>query len=89
MKTYQLKQTSLKPDKYGNNIIVKMVTEYKDGKFVKHIKLDDRALAILESGQLCHPQQLEDAEAILDSITKDSNPDYIYNKVEEYRTKYK
>ena len=71
MKTYQLKQTSLKPDKYGNNIIVKMVTEYKDGKFVKHIKLDDRALAIL------------------DSITKDSNPDYIYNKVEEYRNRYK
>lgn len=89
MKTYRLKQISLTPDKYGNNITVKMVSEYKDNKFIKHIKLDNKAMAILANGELCHPEQLQDAEDILNSITKDSNPDYIFNKIEQYKTKYK
>ena len=46
MITYKIKQASLVPDQYGNHIEVKMMTKYKDGKFVKHIKLDDDAIRI-------------------------------------------
>jgi len=52
MITYRMKQVSLVPDKYGNNLIVKMVTKYKDGKFVKHIKLDEDAVKILTLGTI-------------------------------------
>ena len=52
MITYKMKQVSLVPDKYGNNLIVKMVTKYKDGKFVKHIKLDEDAVKILTLGTI-------------------------------------
>ena len=52
MITYKMKQVSLVPDQYGNNLIVKMVTKYKDGKFVKHIKLDEDAVTILTYGTI-------------------------------------
>ena len=52
MITYKMKQVSLIPDVYGNNIIVKMITKYKDGKFVKHIKLDEVAIKILTFGTI-------------------------------------
>ena len=52
MITYKMKQVSLVPDQYGNNLIVKMVTKYKDGKFVKHIKLDEDAVKILTLGTI-------------------------------------
>ena len=54
MITYKMKQVSLVPDKYGNNLIVKMVTKYKDGKFVKHIKLDEDAVKILTFGTIVY-----------------------------------
>lgn len=52
MITYKMKQVSLIPDIYGNNLIVKMITKYKDGKFVKHIKLDEDAVKILTFGTI-------------------------------------
>ena len=52
MITYKMKQVSLKPDVNRNNIIVKMITKYKDGKFVKHIKLDEDAIKILTFGTI-------------------------------------
>ena len=54
MITYKMKQVSLVPDQYGNNLMVKMVTKYKDGKFVKHIKLDEDAVNILTFGTIVY-----------------------------------
>ena len=42
---YRLKQISLVPDKYGKHLKIKMVSAYTgDGKFIKHIKLDEDML---------------------------------------------
>ena len=57
MITYKIKQASLVPDKYGNHIQVKMMTKYKDGKFVKHIKLDDDAIRILNYGLIVRDEE--------------------------------
>ena len=57
MITYKIKQASLVPDKYGNHIKVKMMTKYKDGKFVKHIKLDDDAIRILNYGLIVRDEE--------------------------------
>ena len=36
---YKIKQVSIEPDQYGNNLVVKMITKYDDnGKYIKHIK---------------------------------------------------
>tara|TARA_R100001082_G_C4357348_1_gene157529 strand:- start:1660 stop:1854 length:195 start_codon:yes stop_codon:yes gene_type:complete len=61
MITYKIKQASLEPDKYGNHIKVKMMTKYKDGKFVKHIKLDDDAIRILTYGLIVRDEGSKDA----------------------------
>lgn len=46
--TYKLKQISLEPDKYGKHIKIKMISKYdKEGKFIKHVKLDEKMLSIL------------------------------------------
>ena len=57
MITYKIKQASLVPDQYGNHIAVKMMTKYKDGKFVKHIKLDDDAIRILTYGLIVRDEE--------------------------------
>ena len=49
MITYKIKQVSLVPDEYGKHIKVKMMSMYDKGKFVKHIKLDEKALDILNT----------------------------------------
>ena len=42
---YKLKQISLEPDKYGKHLKIKMVSAYTgDGKFIKHVKLDEDML---------------------------------------------
>jgi len=47
---YKLNQISLKPDKYGNHLIIKMVTQYDDnGKYVKHIKIDNNTIEMLKN----------------------------------------
>ena len=47
---YKLNQVSLKPDKYGNHLIIKMITQYDDnGKYVKHIKIDENAINMLKN----------------------------------------
>ena len=47
---YKLNQISLIPDKHGNNIQIKMMTKYDDdGKYIKHIKLDEEAISILKN----------------------------------------
>ena len=51
MKFYKLNQISLEPDKYGHHIKIKMVTAIdKDGKYIKHEKLNDNMLNILKDG---------------------------------------
>mgnify|MGYP003153851505 FL=1 len=48
---YKLKQISLVPDEYGKHLKVKMLTQYDEkGKYIKHIKIDDDAINILENG---------------------------------------
>ena len=45
---YRFKQISLEPDKYGKHIKIKMISKYDGhGKFIKHVKLDDKMLNIL------------------------------------------
>ena len=47
---YKLNQISLVPDKFGQHIVIKMITKYdKDGKYVKHIPLDETAMDILKN----------------------------------------
>ena len=54
---YQLKQISLVPDKYGKHLKIKMVSAYTgDGKFIKHIKLDEDTLKILSEGCIVYKE---------------------------------
>ena len=47
---YKCKQISLEPDKYGNNLKIKMITKYdQNAKYIKHIKLDESAIKLLEN----------------------------------------
>ena len=55
---YQLKQISLVPDKYGKHLKIKMVSMYTgDGKFIKHVKLDDNMLDILSEGWIVYNEK--------------------------------
>ena len=59
---YRLKQISLEPDEYGKHLKVKMVSMYTgDGKFIKHVKLDEDMLNILSEGWIVYnePAQQE------------------------------
>ena len=48
---YKLNRMDLIPDKYGNNLVIKMLTQYNEkGEFVKHIKLNENAIEILKAG---------------------------------------
>ena len=52
---YQLKQISLVPDKYGKHLKIKMVSAYTgDGKFIKHLKLNEDILDILSEGWIIY-----------------------------------
>ena len=52
---YQLKQISLVPDKYGKHLKIKMVSAYTgDGKFIKHLKLNEDILDILSEGWIVY-----------------------------------
>ena len=60
---YRLKQISLEPDKYGRHLKIKMVSAYTgDGKFIKHLKLDEDVLDILSQGWIVYnePEQIGD-----------------------------
>ena len=49
--TYQIKIAKLLPNEYGNNdIVISMISKYKDNKFEKHVKLDRKILEILLKG---------------------------------------
>tara|TARA_E500000331_G_C16775535_1_gene505722 strand:- start:116 stop:316 length:201 start_codon:yes stop_codon:yes gene_type:complete len=49
--TYQIKIAKLLPNEYGNNdIVISMISKYKDNKFEKHVKLDRDILNILLKG---------------------------------------
>tara|TARA_R110000765_G_scaffold101860_2_gene190274 strand:- start:3381 stop:3578 length:198 start_codon:yes stop_codon:yes gene_type:complete len=53
IETYKIKIAKLLPNKYGNNdIVISMVSKYKDSKFDKHVKLDKEILDILLNGTL-------------------------------------
>tara|TARA_R110002074_G_scaffold76349_2_gene173766 strand:+ start:506 stop:766 length:261 start_codon:yes stop_codon:yes gene_type:complete len=57
---YRLKQISLEPDKYGKHLKIKMVSAYTgDGKFIKHIKLDEDMLNILSEGWIVYNEPAE------------------------------
>ena len=59
---YQLKQVTLHPDRYGKHLKVKMVSMYTgEGKFIKHVKLDEDILNILSEGWIVYnePAQQE------------------------------
>lgn len=54
---YKLNQISLKPDKYGNYLAIKMVTQYDDnGKYVKHVKIDENIIEMLRNNFVIEPQ---------------------------------
>ena len=56
---YKLKQISLEPDKYGNHLVIKMITQYDDsGKYIKHIKLDEAAKILVRNGVLVPEESL-------------------------------
>ena len=60
---YKIKQVSIEPDQYGNNLVVKMITKYDDNcKYIKHIKLDQDAKVILETGVLIPEESLKKRE---------------------------
>ena len=60
---YKIKQVSIEPDQYGNNLVVKMITKYDDnGKYIKHIKLDQDAKLLLETGVLIPEESLKKRE---------------------------
>ena len=43
---FEIKQARLEPSsKGGNNIVISMVTVYKDGKYLKHAKLNEELQA--------------------------------------------
>jgi len=53
---YKLNQISLIPDKYGHHIIIKMITKYDDnGKYVKHIPINEEAINILKNSFVMEP----------------------------------
>ena len=57
---YRLKQISLEPDKYGKHLKIKMVSAYTgDGKFIKHVKLDEDMLNILSEGWIVYNEPKE------------------------------
>ena len=58
---YRLKQISLVPDKYGKHLKIKMVSMYAgDGKFIKHIKLDEDMLKILSEGWIVYNEPIKE-----------------------------
>ena len=57
---YRLKQISLEPDKYGKHLKIKMVSMYTgDGKFIKHVKLDEDMLNILSECWIVYNESKE------------------------------
>ena len=57
---YRLKQISLEPDKYGKHLKIKMVSAYTgDGKFIKHLKLNEDILDILSEGWIVYNEPVE------------------------------
>ena len=64
---YKLKQISLIQDKYGKHLKIKMVSAYTgDGKFIKHVKLDEDMLNILSEGWIVYtePVKIEEKENV-------------------------
>jgi hypothetical protein len=50
---YKLNKISLEPDEYGAHLKIKMMSKYnEEGKYVKHIKLDEKAIEILKNSFL-------------------------------------
>ena len=50
-KKYKFKQMSLEPDKYGKHLKIKMLSQYDEkGNYIKHVKLDENALDIINNG---------------------------------------
>ena len=57
---YRLKQISLEPDEYGKHLKIKMVSAYTgDGKFIKHVKLNEDMLTILSEGWIVYNESGE------------------------------
>ena len=53
IETYKIKIAKLLPNEYGNNdIVISMISKYKDSKFVKHVKSDKEILDTLLNGTL-------------------------------------
>ena len=47
---YKLNQIGIKPDRYGNHLVIKMVTQYDDNcKYIKHIKINDEVVEMLKN----------------------------------------
>tara|TARA_Y100001973_G_C5032724_1_gene248861 strand:- start:370 stop:603 length:234 start_codon:yes stop_codon:yes gene_type:complete len=50
---YKIKQIELIPDEYGKHIKIKMISAYTgSGKFVKHIKLDEKTVELIKNGTI-------------------------------------
>ena len=46
---YKLNQISLEPDRFGQHLVIKMVTKYdNDGKYIKHVKIDEDVVAMVK-----------------------------------------
>jgi len=59
----QLKRLSLEPNKYGNDIKIRLVTALKDGKYIKHVKIDEKILTIILD--FCIPITNDELEEII------------------------
>lgn len=63
---FEIKQARLEPgDRGGNNIVISMVSVYKDGEYLKHAKLNEELLkAINSKGSLRFNVNLDKLEAM-------------------------
>ena len=54
---YYVKKAELIPDKYGKHIKITMISQVTgSGKFIKHVKLDEKMLEKLRNGCFIPPE---------------------------------
>ena len=60
---YHMRNVKLIPDEYGMKLEIKMLSAHTGaGKFVKNLKLDEKALKIIKEGVIVYNGDLEVSE---------------------------
>lgn len=49
MTRYKLNRVSLEPDKYGFHIKIEMVTKYENGKYIKHVPINQKVVDLISN----------------------------------------